>query len=269
MSRTANCGKYPPMPKISATIITLNEEHNLPRALASLTWAAEIIVVDSGSTDRTREIAAQHGARVIEHPWAGWSEQKNFAAAQARHDWIFSLDADEAVSPDLEKALRDWQSREPEASGYRFARRANYMGRWINHSGWYPDPKLRLYRRDKGRWAGAIHESVVVDGRVGDLAGEIHHYTHTSLSAHLRQLDDFTTVAARDLYDRGLRASWFRLLVVPPATFLKSYFLQQGFRDGLHGFLIATMAGLNVFVKEAKLWTLTHGGALGDPGRNT
>lgn len=257
------------MPSISATIITFNEEHNLPRTLASLACADEVIVVDSGSTDRTREIAAQHGARVIEHPWTGYSTQKNFAATQARYDWILSLDADEAVSPELDKALREWKTREPEAHGYRIARRANYLGRWINHSGWYPDRKLRLYRRDKGRWTGAIHESVIVDGRVADLLGDILHYTHASLSEHLRQLDRFTTIAARDMYDRGVRVSWLRMVAVPPTTFLKSYLLQQGFRDGARGFLIAAMAAFNVFVKEAKLWSLAHGGALGHSGSET
>lgn len=255
------------MPPISATIITLNEEQNLPRALASLSSVDEVIVVDAGSADRTRELAAAHGARVLEHTWEGWSAQKNFAAAQARHDWILSLDADEALSPELQTALAEWKTRTPEADGYRMARRAYYLGRWIHHAGWYPDRKLRLYRRDKGRWAGAVHESVVVDGRVADLAGDIHHYTHASLSEHLQQLDFFTTAAARDLYTRGKRASWFGLLVAPPVAFLKSFLVQQGFRDGAHGFLIASMAAVYVFVKEAKLWTLAHGGTLPEPGR--
>ncbi len=257
------------MPPITATIITLNEEHNLPRALASLSCADEVIVVDCGSTDRTREIAVQHGVRVVQHPWTNWGEQKNFAAAQASHEWILNLDADEAVSPGLARSLLDWKTRPAEADAYWIARRANYLGRWINHSGWYPDRKIRLYRRNKGRWVGTLHESVVVDGRVGELAGEIHHYTCSTLSDHLRKMDLFTTATAQEMHARGGRPSWLRWLAVPPATFIKIYLLQQGFRDGVRGFLIAVLAGVYVFVREAKLWALARGCAQTDPGRGT
>lgn len=239
--------------KISATIITLNEERNLRRALETLDCADEVVVVDSGSTDRTREIACSYGARVMEHPWPGYAAQKNFAAAQAAHDWILSLDADEALSETLSAEIMRLKKEGPRAAGYRMPRRAQYLGRWILHSGWYPDYKLRLYDRRRGRWTGDyVHESVQVDGPVESLQADLLHYTCDSLSEHLRTLDRYTTLAAQELRAQGRRANAARLLLAPPATFLKTYLLQQGFRDGYPGLLIAAMAAWYVFLKWAK-----------------
>ncbi len=239
--------------KISATIITLNEEHNLARALETLDCVDEVVVVDSGSTDRTRDVAARYGARVLCHDWPGYAAQKNFAAGQAQHDWILSLDADEALSETLSAEILRVKKEGPRAGAYRMARRAQYLGRWIKHSGWYPDYKVRLYDRRRGRWEGAyVHESVRVDGPVELLAGDLLHYTCNSLSQHLRTMDRYTTLAAEELRARGRRAGAGRLLFAPPATFLKTYFLQQGFRDGYQGFLISAMAAWYVFLKHAK-----------------
>jgi glycosyltransferase involved in cell wall biosynthesis len=245
--------------KITATIITLNEERNLERALDSLDCVDEIVIVDSGSTDRTREIACRYGARFIEHTWPGFAAQKNFAAEQADNDWILSIDADEALteglSGEIMRLKQEAEAGEMQAlpNGYRMPRRAQYLGRWILHSGWYPDAKVRLYDRRHARWTGEyVHESVVVDGAVGALREDLLHYTCDSFSQHLRTLDRYTTLAAQDLLAHGRRASAVRLLLSPPWTFFRTYILQQGFRDGWQGAAISAMAAWYVFLKWGK-----------------
>ncbi len=241
------------MPSLSATIITHNEAKDVARAIRSLACADEIVVVDAGSTDETREIAQSLGARVIVHHWTGFAAQKTFAAEQARHDWVLSLDADEELDADARAAVHEWKSSKPAATGYRFARRARYLGRWILHSGWYPDYKLRLYDRRKGRWQGAyVHESVVVDGPVETLAGEILHYTCDSLEEHKRRIEFYTDLAAREMFDRGERANLLERLLVPPWVFFNAYFLRLGILDGTQGFWIALMAARYVRRKYSK-----------------
>ncbi len=241
------------MPPVSAAIITLNEAANIARALRSLSCADEVVVVDSGSKDGTPEIAARLGARVVAHPWEGFAAQKNFAADQARFDWVLSLDADEELDDEAQQALARWKISEHSASGYRFARRARYLGRWILHSGWYPDYKLRLFDRRQGRWRGAyVHESVVVAGPVETLPGEILHYTCDSLVQHKERIEFYTDLAAREMLDRGERAGWLGRLLAPPWTFLQTYFFRLGILDGTAGFLIARMAARYVRRKYAK-----------------
>jgi glycosyltransferase involved in cell wall biosynthesis len=238
---------------ITATIVTLNEERNLPRALESLTCVDEVVVVDSGSTDRTVEIARLYGARVIEQLWRGYAAQKNFAAAAASHDWILAIDADESISELLQAEIMAIRGTDPQVPGFRFPRRAQYLGGWINHSGWYPDAKVRLYDRHRGCWIGDyVHESVRVDGTPGELTGNLHHFTCGSLDEHRRTMERYTTLAAEELRAQGRRSNALRLLLSPPATFLKTYLLQQGFRDGYRGYLIAKMAARYVYLKHYK-----------------
>lgn len=238
--------------KISATVVALNEEANIARAIASLGCADEIVVVDSGSSDRTRAIAADLGARVVEEPWRGYAAQKNFASAIAAHDWILSIDADEALTPELAAeiaALGD----DPAFRGYNMPRLAQYLGRWIRHSGWYPDRKLRLFDRRRGAWAGAyVHESVRLDGPAGQLHGNLLHYTCDSLSDHLRTLDRYTTLAAQEVLARDAPVPTRRLLADPAWTFVRTYVFQRGFLDGPQGLAIAWMAALYTFLKYAK-----------------
>lgn len=250
------------MNRLTVTLITRNEEENLPRALASLGLADEIVVVDSGSTDRTVELARQRGACVVEHPWTNFAEQKNFAAAQASHDWILNLDADEVLSPELQAEIRAWKPQSPNAVAYRMPRKAYYLGRWILHSGWYPDYKVRLYRRDRARFVGSLHESVVADGPLGKFRGELLHYTCNSLNDHIAKVNFFTSLAARELHAHKRRHWLLPLLLQPPFTFLRTYLFRQAFRDGYQGFLIATMAAFYVFLKYAKLGILVSGGTL-------
>lgn len=247
------------MNRLTITIITLNEERNLPRALASVTGVADdIVVVDSGSRDRTLEIARQRGARVFERPWTDYSDQKNFAAAQAAHDWVLSLDADEELSPALRNEIAGWKQTTPEADAYEMPRMAKYLGRWIEHSGWYPDRKRRLYRRDRARFVGALHESLVVDGSVGRLRSDLLHYTFESLEEHEAQVERYTQLAAQLMYANGHRAWRLPWLFAPAWTFLRTYIFQQGFRDGRHGWLISQMAARYVRLKYSKLRMLVE-----------
>lgn len=242
------------MPSISATLITCNEEAKIARAISSLSCADEVIVVDAQSTDSTREIAAGLGARVVVHPFEGFAAQKNLATLHARHEWILSLDADEELDPEAQAAIVRWKSSQPTAVGYRFARRACYLGRWILHSGWYPDYKLRLFDRRAGRWQGPyVHESVVVSGKVETLSGEILHYTCDSLTEHRRRIEFYTDLAAREMLAQGARLSVAQRLVTPPWVFLQTYFLRLGVLDGRPGFWIAWMAAHYVHRKYAKV----------------
>jgi glycosyltransferase involved in cell wall biosynthesis len=239
--------------KISATIITFNEERNIARAIESLRCCDEIIVVDSGSVDRTIEIAGKHGAKVIESPWLGYAGQKNFASEKAQHDWVLSIDADEALSEALEAEIWQLKKNGPAHDGYTMPRLAQYLGRWILHSGWYPDRKIRLYHRGRAKWVGDfVHESVRVDGRIGHLEANLLHFTCNSLSEHLKTMDRYTTLAAEQLVSQGERIGWKQLLVAPPWTFLRTYVFQRGFLDGMEGLAIAYMAALYNFVKYAK-----------------
>ena len=239
--------------KISATIIALNEERNIARAIESLRCCDEIVVVDSGSIDRTVEIAEKLGARVIESPWRGYAGQKNYATEQAAHDWVLSIDADESLSEALEAEI--WQIKKSGAQydAYTMPRLAQYLGRWILHSGWYPDRKVRLYNRTKARWFGDyVHESVKVTGAVGHLESNLLHFTCNSLTEHLKTMDRYTTLAAEQLIDQKVEIHWVRIVFDPLWTFFRTYFLKQGFRDGLEGLCIAYMAALYNFLKYAK-----------------
>jgi len=239
--------------KISATIITFNEQARIARAIESLRCTDEVIVVDSGSVDRTVEIARKLGARVIEHPWEGFAKQKNVAAEAASHDWIFSIDADESLSEALEGEIWQLKKSGPRYDAYTMPRLARYLGRWIFHSGWYPDRKIRLYNRNKGRWAGDyVHESVQVEGSVGHLEANLLHYTCDSLSEHLETMNRYTTLAAEQLVAGGVQVGWRHLLLDPPWAFVRAYFLKRGFLDGTEGLSIAYMAALYNFVKYAK-----------------
>ena len=242
--------------KISATIVTLNEERNIARAMESLRCVDEILVVDSGSTDRTRAIAARLGARVVEEPWRGYAAQKNFASEQASYPWILSLDADEMLSEELEADILALRQQGPRCDAYSMPRLAQYLGRWILHSGWYPDRKIRLFHRDRARWTGEyVHESVRLreaGATEGKLEGKLLHFTCDSLSAHLQTLDRYTTLAAAQLKANHTPVPLRRLLLDPAWTFFRTYFIRRGFLDGPQGLAIAWMAALYTFLKYAK-----------------
>ncbi len=245
------------MPPISATIITHNESANISRAIHSLDCADEILVVDSGSTDDTLKIASALGARILTHPWEGFTAQKAFAVSQAAHDWILSLDADEELNEEARGAIRKWKESSPTVGAYRFARRARYLGRWILHSGWYPDWKIRLFNRNQAHWAGGyVHESVVTNGTVETMPGEILHYTCDSLDDHRKRIEVYTDLAAREMFERGDGDGMASRWLAPVWVFVNTYFFRLGVLDGVPGLLIAWMAARYVRRKYVKLHQL-------------
>jgi glycosyltransferase involved in cell wall biosynthesis len=247
------------MLKVSVTIITLNEAEHIAAAIDSAAWADEVIVVDSGSKDATCDIALGKGAKVSERAWTGWVDQKNHAASLAANDWIFSLDADERITPALADEVRRLLASEPPRHGYRAPRVAYHLGRWVRTTDFYPDFQTRLYDRRAARWRGKyVHESVSVDGPVGQLTNEIEHYSFRDLDDQLNRINHYTTLSARQMYDAGRRASVFDVLVHPPAAFLRNYILRRGIVDGSVGFTISAINAYSVFLKFAKLRELQH-----------
>ncbi len=251
------------MPKVSVAVITLNEAAHLQAALESVAWADERIVIDSGSTDDTVAIARAHADRVEIREWDGYAAQKNYAATLARHDWIFSLDADERVSLALGDEVVHTLREEPSVRGYRMPRVTNYLGQWIRCTDWWPDWQLRLYDRRTGRWDRVhVHESVRVDGPTGRLHGELLHYPYANISDHLETIDRYTTMAARELHAQGRRATWARLAVHPPLAFLRNYLLRGGIRQGTPGLVVSLINSYYVLLKFAKLWELQQAPAI-------
>ena len=245
------------MNRLSACIITLNEEHNLPRALASLQGIADdVVVVDSGSTDGTVSIAREHGARFFFRSWTSYAEQKNFAASQAAHDWILSMDADEELSSLLQTSLLDWKKRPPAASVYEVSRRTWYLGAWIRHSGWYPDFQRRLYHRDAASFSGIVHESLRFNGAPGRLHGDLLHYTIRDFAEHEANVEKYSTLAAHQMFAEGRRRWRAALWLATPWSFLQNFVLRGGFLDGYRGALISQMAARTVRRKYAKLGKL-------------
>ena len=255
-------------PPLSVCIVAMNEEDNIEECLASAGFAQEWIVIDSHSTDATREKAAARGARVVERDWPGHVQQKNFAIGEASNDWVLCLDADERVSPELRASILAALERPQDADGYAMARRTGYLGRWIRRGGWYPDRKIRLFRRSKGRWGGVNpHDHVHVEGRVGRLAGDLLHYSYRSISDHLRTIDSFTTIAAKEKHAAGRRAGIVDLTLRPFGKFLRMYVLKAGFLDGAPGLVVAVTGAFYVFLKYAKLREIERA-ALSGSGRD-
>lgn len=244
------------MPKISACIISFNEELKIEECLQSLACIAdEIIVVDSLSTDRTVEIASRYTDKIYHQKFLGHVEQKNLAVSRASHDWILSLDCDERLSPELHAALLAVKDGLDDRTAYRMARKTFYVYRWLNHC-WYPDRKVRLFNRRNARWGGTNpHDRVVLDEgvQVVDLKGDILHYSFNSISEHLRTIDNFTEIGAREIIAKGKKVSMLSPLTHGLWTFIRLYFIKRGFLDGFAGFVVATLSFMHAFVKYAKV----------------
>jgi glycosyltransferase involved in cell wall biosynthesis len=248
------------MPPLTAALISYNEEADLPRALASLAGIAdEIILVDSGSTDRTREVAQTFGARVYTRKLDSFAAQKNYATSFASHDWILSLDCDEELSPELRASLLAWKNQTPEVNGYQILLLTNYLGGWIRHSGWYPEYKLLLYNRGKGKFVSALHERVHLEGPSGNINGHMFHYTIRSLTEHRAKLDAMTTLAAEDMFARGYKFWRPAMIFAAPWTIFQRLIFQGGILDGRRGWLIAWFSAKYIYVKYRKLGQLLAG----------
>jgi glycosyltransferase involved in cell wall biosynthesis len=242
---------------VTVTIITKNEADHVEAAIDSVGWADEIVVVDCGSTDATVSLARAKGVRVAHRDWTGWIDQKNFAASLAAHDWIFSLDADERATPVLAAEIRRAIDSPTPSAAYRVPRVTFHLGRWVRTTDFFPDFQTRLYDRRRARWTGKyVHESVTADGPVGQLREELQHYSYRDLADHMDRINHYTTLAARQMHERGRRASAVDLVVQGPAAFLRNYVLRRGFLDGTVGFTLSVVNGYAVFLKFAKLWHL-------------
>lgn len=244
------------MPKVSAVVITLNEASNISDALTSVAWADEIVVVDSGSTDDTVQLATQHTDRVTYHPWDGYGAQKDYATSLASYDWVLSLDADERVTPALAEEITTLLHREqgPTHRGYRVPRTTWYANRWMRTTDWYPDYQLRLYDRRGASWGrDLVHESVHLDGPPGTLAHDIQHYAYRDLAGHVATINRYTTLAANQMAREGRHAGLTDLLIHPPAAFLRNYLLRRGCLQGRAGLLVSLMNSYYVLLKYAKL----------------
>jgi len=244
------------MTHLSVVIITLNEERNIGRCLQSVSGIADdVVVVDSGSTDRTADICREHGARFISHPWLGFAETKNFANAQAKYPLILSLDADEALSEQLIASIKGVKDTESFAA-FSMNRLTNYCGQWIRHCGWYPDRKIRLFNRSNARWTGLIiHETLSVDDGVAvhHLDGDLLHYSYYSVAGHISQANRFTDLTAEEAFSKGENGTLAKILLKPPVRFVRDYFFRLGILDGYYGYLICRISAQATFFKYIKL----------------
>lgn len=249
--------------KISAYIITKNEEKNIVRAVESVSWMDEIIVIDSGSTDNTIQLARDHGATVIVSGFEGFVIQKNKALDACSNDWVFNLDADEEVTSELRRSIERVLSLPGEQNTkvhtvYRVPRKTWYMGRWIQHCGWYPEYRSRLSRKGEARWTGdAIHESLEGNGESGTLTGDLLHRPYADIGEHLETIGRYTLIWARREKERGRRAHVFDLVLRPPIRFCKMFILRAGFLDGLPGFVASVMGMIYTFLKYARLYEVS------------
>ena len=244
------------------TIITKNEAGHIADAIASVSWADEVVVVDSESSDDTVAIARRYTDRVLVRAWPGYIAQKNYAASIARHDWILSLDADERVTPALAEEITSRLAGTPEHAAYRMPRVTWHLGRWVRTTDWYPDDQLRLYDRRTAEWTGRyVHEAVTVRGTVGRLRAELEHFAFRDIADHLETIDRYTTYAAQQMHESGRHANALQLVFHPPLAFLRNYILRGGLRDGAVGFVISVLNSYYVFLKFAKLWEIdkVHG----------
>ena len=238
---------------LSVLVITRDEAQNIQECLASVAFADEILVVDSGSTDRTRELARAAGARVEEHPFESAGRQRNWALPLLEHSWCLVLDADERVTPELAREIERTVAADGPADGYTMPRRSFFLGTPIRHAGWGRDRVLRLFRRERGRYDDAlVHESLELQGRRAELEGALLHYTYRTLDDYLAKLASYTARGAADLQRQGRRPSLPTLLLRPPARFFRMYVLQGGFLDGMAGLLLCLLTGYSVWLKYAQ-----------------
>ena len=244
---------------ISAFVICMNEENQIRRCLESISWCDEIIIIDSGSTDRTLDICKEYTSKIFQRPWPGFVAQKQFGLDQCTSEWILNIDADEEVTHDLKLEIKELLSKPVTFDGFELPRVVNYLGGFWRKGGWYPEFRLRLCRRAKTRWGGSSpHERAIVDGPTMKLKGELHHYTYSTIASQVRSLNSLSSASATTLWEGGVRASLFKIVVHPVARFIKFYLIRRGYREGFRGFVVALIDAFGVLLKYVKLWEKEH-----------
>jgi len=253
--------------KISACLITRNAAAHLDRCLASLDWCDEILVRDQASEDETLEICARHGARVVQGEWLGFGPSKAAAVAETRHRWVLSVDADEVVDDRLRAAILALPD-DPMPAAYRINRLSRFLGRWIRHCGWHPDPLVRLFDKQRAGFDDRpVHEAIHARGPVEDLEGLLLHFTYDSVEQYLAKMDHYTTLGAEVAVASGRRTNLLSVVIRPKMTFLRTYILQRGFMDGGHGLALCTLMSVQTFVKYLKIWKAGRGPEAGSERR--
>ncbi|MCB0395927.1 MAG: glycosyltransferase family 2 protein [Flavobacteriales bacterium] len=248
------------MAMISAAIITFNEERNIGRCIDSLQGVAdEIIVVDSYSTDDTEAICKERGVTFVQHKFEGHIEQKNYAVTQTNYEYILSLDADEALSDTLKASILH-EKNTMQQDVYAMNRLTNYCGQWIKHGGWYPDTKIRLFKKGSGTWGGVNpHDKILVQpgSHMGKLKGDLLHFSFYTVAQHKEQARKFASIAAHAMHKQGRKAGWWSIFIHPPAKFIRNYFLKAGFLDGYNGLRICLISSLTTYRKYKMLYALS------------
>lgn len=248
--------------KITTVIITLNEEQNIRRCLASVKdFSDEIVVIDSLSTDKTEEICSEFDVRFVKQKWLGYSEQKNLGNSLALNDWIFSIDADEAVSDELKKSILELKNQEIAGDKVFVVKRlTNYCGKWIHHCGWYPDSRIRLWNRTKGSWKGDIHEVIDFQGEIKQmtLKGDLLHYSYKNIEDHIRIANKYTSLIAQEKFKKGKKSGFVKMYMSPPFAFVRDFIFKGGFLDGKRGFAICRINAFSTYLKYLKLWELEN-----------
>lgn len=247
------------MSLISAIVITKNEERNISECLATLEWVDEIIVVDAGSTDETVSLAKKATRKVFVRPWDGYGSARNYALSRAKGDWILWLDADERLTPELREEIRlILRSTSNEVAAFDMPRKANFLGKWIEHCGWYPGRVTRLFRRSSGKFTeDKVHERLLIEGKTVSLKHELLHYTDPNLFHYFDKFNRYTSFAAEDLERQGRGFSYVKLLLNPIWVFVRMYILKRGFLDGIQGLILCVLSSCYVFTKYAKLWEIS------------
>ncbi|BDD07752.1 glycosyl transferase [Fulvitalea axinellae] len=252
--KSADNKRMPEM-KLSAVIITLNEEKNIGKCLESLQGVAdEIVVVDSLSMDRTKEICESYGVKFIATAWRGYSDTKNYANSLASHDYLLSIDADEVLSEELRTSILKIKEEKAPKEAYILNRLTNYCGKWIRHCGWYPEPKTRIWRKELGGWTGDIHETLDFRPKSTEtLKGDLLHYSFHTIAQHVNQMNKYTDLMAKRDLEKGKKASLAKVLFSPPFKFFNKYIIRLGFLDGYYGFVVCVMSAVYTFLKITKL----------------
>jgi len=243
------------MENITAIVLAKNEEDDIQRCLTSLQWADELIVIDSGSTDQTISLATELGVKVVFHTMSNFADQRNFAMQQAKNDWVLMVDADEVISEELRKEML-YHLQTEHFNGYVIKRIDYAFGKWLRHGEFESFSLLRLGRKSKGIWVNPVHEVWNIKGNIGTLEHPILHYSHPSITEFLKKLNRYTTTDAQELFQQGIKTSWWSIVAYPTAKFLVNFFWKKGFLDGIHGLIFTILMSFYSFTKRAKLWIM-------------